>query len=366
MKSSVTLVIFEGGVVSSELEETLRQIRKAIVIDLIIKAKKVGFERIVLVTSYLDLAEAVANYDVEIAYDSQVAQEFHFGKELLKVVKQRKLEKVLYIGGAAAPLISDYELNYIRNLLVNHDQMVTANNYYSADLIGFTPGSILESIELPSIDNTLPQSIAAQSNLQFIPLQRTLGIQFDLDTPTDVIILAGHPDVGAHTKAAIANTKIDTTRSDEIKAVMQNHDADLVIYGRVGSSLFQLLDQLTRCRIRLYSEERGLKALGRDTRGEGRSLIGEMISVCGSQHFFQFLGTICSGAVIDTRVLFSHFRWELTQSDRFYSDLGMIEKINHPELREFTRQANNAPIPVMLGGHSLVTGGLWALLDGSL
>lgn len=241
--------------------------------------------------------------------------------------------------------------------------MVTANNYFSADLVGFAPASALASVALPAIDNSLPQILVREANLKFIPLQRSLGLHFDLDTPADLVILANHPGAGAHTREAIAKTGIDSGQCQRIKQVMQDFQADLVVFGRVNSSVFQLLDQLTHCRIRLYSEERGLKALGRDTRGEGRSLVGEMISAYGYERFFQFLSQICRGAVLDTRILFAHWQWELSQTDRFYSDLGFIDKITHPGLREFTAAAINAAIPVMLGGHSLVTGGLWALLD---
>lgn len=103
MDSSVTLVIFEGGSVSSEPEEMMRRVRKAIVIDQICKAQAAGFERIVIMTSYQDLAEAASGYPVEIEFHPQVTEEFHFGKELLRVVKQRKLNKVLYMGSGSSP-----------------------------------------------------------------------------------------------------------------------------------------------------------------------------------------------------------------------------------------------------------------------
>jgi len=363
MSSSVTLVIFEGGRIESDLEELMRQVRKAIVIDQILKARAGGFEQIIVVTSYTDLAEAVAKLEVDVDYQPQGPEEFHFGEELLRIVTQRKIEKVLYMGGAAAPLISAQELRYIRSLLEHHDHVVTANNYFSADLVGFAPAAALNGITLPAIDNSLPQILTHEANLKFIPLQRSLGLHFDLDTPADLIILANHPGAGMHTRTAIAGAKLDTGPCRRIKQVMQDYQADLLVYGRVNSALFQLLDQLTRCRIRLYSEERGLKALGRDVRGEVRSLMGEMISIYGYEQFFRFLSEICQGAVIDTRILFAHWQWDLSQSDRFYSDLGFLDKITHPGLREFTAAAHSAAIPVMLGGHSLVTGGLWALLD---
>ncbi|NLM70143.1 MAG: hypothetical protein GX177_09140 [Firmicutes bacterium] len=363
MNSSVTLVIFEGGAASSELEETMRQVRRAIVIDLIFKAQAAGFERIIIGTSYRDLAEEAAKYQVEIEYHPQVTEEFHFGNELLRIVKQRKLNKVLYVGGAAAPLISAHELRSIRRLLEVHNSIVTANNYYSADLVGLAPASVLADIDLPKIDNSLPQILVQQTDLRFIPLQRSLGLNFDIDTPSDLMILACHPHLGFYTKQALAEIEIDFSRCEKIKQVMQDPNSELLVYGRVNSALFKLLDELTSCRIRLYSEERGMKSLGRDVRGEVCSLLGEMISLCGYEQFFQFLGQICHGALIDSRIIFSHWQWDLSQSDRFYSDLGLIDQITHPGLREFTRAAYNAPIPVILGGHSLVSGGLWALLD---
>jgi hypothetical protein len=70
-----------------------------------------------------------------------------------------------------------------------------------------------------------------------------------------------------------------------------------------------------------------------------------------------------NAAFIDTRVLFTHFGLNLTTADRFYSDLGQHEKINNPFVREFTQQAMESPIPVILGGHSLVSGGLLALIE---
>lgn len=62
-------------------------------------------------------------------------------------------------------------------------------------------------------------------------------------------------------------------------------------------------------------------------------------------------------------MLFNHLRIVPSASDRFYSDLLRVDEIADPTVREFTRAAANAKIPVLLGGHSLVAGGLWALID---
>ena len=50
-----------------------------------------------------------------------------------------------------------------------------------------------------------------------------------------------------------------------------------------------------------------------------------------------------------------------SREDRFLSDLGEADAISEPFLRDFTRSALSATIPVLLGGHSLMSGGLMAL-----
>ncbi len=365
MNFPVTLVIFEGGSVESPLEEEFCRIRQAFVIDLIQKSQQAGLQKIVLCTPYVDLAKRAASYGVEIELEALGTENFHFGQRLLQVVSSRNLDRVLYMGGASAPLISSDELQYIGHLLTDHQRVVVANNFYSADIIGFSPGTILQGLVLPAIDNSLPSAITQQTDVRFISLQRTLGLQFDVDTPGDLLVLATHPGVGIHTKQALTSAAFDGSRCTLIKEVINDPLSELVVFGRVGALLFKYLDEGTRCRIRLYSEERGLKSLGRDVRGEVISLFGQLIESLGYSEFFQFLGQICNGALLDTRILFSHFGWNLSQSDRFYSDLGLTDKIVHPQLREFTQAAFAADIPVLLGGHSLVTGGLWALIEAS-
>ena len=93
--------------------------------------------------------------------------------------------------------------------------------------------------------------------------------------------------------------------------------------------------------------------------------MGRFIEELGYEEFFRFWEKL-PGAVLDSRVLFEHFRWRLPASERFASDLGRLDLITHPGLREFTQAALAAPIPVLLGGHSLVTGGLWALIDAGI
>ena len=44
----------------------------------------------------------------------------------------------------------------MREILEQNEEIFLTNNYYSADLVGFTPGEALSRITLPAIDNALP------------------------------------------------------------------------------------------------------------------------------------------------------------------------------------------------------------------
>ena len=68
-------------------------------------------------------------------------------------------------------------------------------------------------------------------------------------------------------------------------------------------------------------------------------------------------------AFIDTRVLFAHFKLKLSAEERFLSDMGRWQEIKNPWLKEFTRAAAESTIPIVLGGHSLVSGGIWVLAE---
>ena len=115
-------------------------------------------------------------------------------------------------------------------------------------------------------------ALVSEGDLKYIPLQRSLGLQFDLDTPSELLTLAIHPGIGEYTKRALAKIDLDTSKCLKIREIINNPDSELVVFGVESALLiFKLLDELTRCRIRLYSEERGQK-LWAETSGGSQSL----------------------------------------------------------------------------------------------
>ena len=105
-----------------------------------------------------------------------------------------------------------------------------------------------------------------------------------------------------------------------------------------------------------------MAAAGREGTG-ARSLLAYHLQAVGLARFFEELATLGDAAFIDTRVLLAHLGLRPSRADRFLSDLGRPDAIADPFLREFTQGAAAAAIPVLLGGHSLVSGGLMALIE---
>lgn len=106
-----------------------------------------------------------------------------------------------------------------------------------------------------------------------------------------------------------------------------------------------------------------MRAAGRDGSGDARSLLAFHMRDVGTRRFFAELGELADVACLDTRPIMAHLGVTASRADRFWSDLGCPECIQDSFLREFTEAAREAPIPVLLGGHSLVAGGLMLLTE---
>ena len=118
-----------------------------------------------------------------------------------------------------------------------------------------------------------------------------------------------------------------------------------------------------RSRLRVISEERGMRAMGRAERGEVHSLLAFLLEQLSPQGLIDYISSIADAAFIDTRIIFAHFRLQLSEGQRFASDLGWLDSIRQPFVEELTAAVFNAPIPIILGGHSLVAGSMWSLVD---
>jgi hypothetical protein len=144
--------------------------------------------------------------------------------------------------------------------------------------------------------------------------------------------------------------------------MVDDRRAELVITGRVPAANLAWLEAHTGSRTRALVEERGLR-----TRRAGQrpaaSVLGAVLERDGPGSLGDQLGRLGDAAIVDTRVLLAHrlgadeAGWPAAE-DRFASDLLLPSRIADPWLRELTASATAGPIPILLGGHTLVGPGL--------
>ena len=357
------VIIFEGGSTLSPVEAELFQIRRAVLQD--------NLERILRFDDKLEGVTVVTNYP-EIYRDASSfsgvkvhtpSTPFHFGEELHRVVNSYHMEKVLYLGNAGFPLLSDQELEYTLEHLLAEDCTVFTNNVQSSDLVAFSPGQALSSITLPNMDNSLAVLLRDEAGLTMEMLPTFPGVLFDLDTPADYLVLGCLSSIGYRTRQALENAPLDFNTMQEAASVLDDYYLEAALVGRVGAPLIAHINNHLKLRLRIFSEERGMKALGKLQAGEVVSLLGYYIEEMGLPKFFSYLEKVVQVAFIDSRVLFAHFKKDYTTEERFLSDLGRWQELRDPWLKEFTRLSAESSIPIILGGHSLVSGGLWVLTD---
>jgi len=361
--SRVTLLIMTGIHGATEVEQMMSAARQAITQDIIERAQAVaGISQIVLSTNAASLAAWATSKGVVVEPDPADTP-FHFGRRLRSLAAQHHVEGLFYLGGGSAALLSVQEMTDIVERLRRTDRVLITNNFYSTDFAAFAPARALNTVELPAIDNDLGWVLAEQAGLPNESLPRRASTQFDVDTPTDLMALAPHPGVGVFTRAFLQGLALDTGHVEQAMQPLVDRDAEVVVAGRVSAAVWEYLERETACRVRIFAEERGMRASGRLARGEARSLLGYYYQQVGPQRFFETLAELGRAVFLDSRVIFAHLGVWPPANDRYHSDLRRPQQIANAVVRAFTEAAMCAPVPVVLGGHSLVSGGLYALVE---
>ena len=311
MSQPVTVFLFIKATAASPIEQLVADAQCAVALDTLAKLKTISeIVEIVVATPSAEFAAQVAPLGVRIETD-HVDEEFHWGKCLAELVEKYHAVAPLYIGGGSGGLMSADDWRAIAQRVANETQIVVTNNFYSADFAAWSPGNALNQIEPPTLDNDLAFRLGNRAKLNVVPLPKNAATQLDIDTPNDLLTISFHPAVGKHLRAFLDHAQIDTTRVSQARALLANKASTLLIAGRVSASMALFLERATPCQWRILSEERGMRASGRDERGEVRSLLGFYADRMGAAGLFDALAQLCDAAIIDSRVLFAHRHLQL-------------------------------------------------------
>ena len=289
---------------------------------------------------------------------------FHFGRRLNDLIERYGVRRVLYTGGGSAPLLGLEQWTEILDRLGRAERLVITNNVHSCDWAAFTPAAEAASlIAKQSNDNAIAWTLANEAGFPVQALPPSAGSRFDIDTPVDLLIAQRHGGIGPCLRRYLDDLGWESPQLDQVEAEMRREGGSLIVAGRASATSWEALQQATRCWVRVFSEERGMRASGRQRRGEVRSLLATHLALVGFDAFFETLADLASGVLLDNRVILaSRGLWPSTL-DRFNSDLYRWRDVEDPFLRSLTRAAAQAAVPVVMGGHTVVAGGLMALAE---
>ena len=160
-----------------------------------------------------------------------------------------------------------------------------------------------------------------------------------------------------------------TARLAAVRAVAADPRAELLVAGRTSAATLAWLERHTAARVRAWVEERGLRAASRLAIGAATAEpepVARRSASSGSSSTAPGPGrwATCSpgcatprsstrGSCWPTGSGPTRRRWPPAE-DRFASDLLLSERVADPWLRALTASAASAPIPILLGGHTLV------------
>jgi hypothetical protein len=315
-----------------------------------------------------------------------------FGARLRALVRVDRPAGLVILGSGAIPLATARDRRDLVVAAGDERCIALANNRYSADVVAIARAETLTDLpDLPG-DNALPRWLSEARGYEVTDLRRRWRLGFDIDGPLDVVLLGGRGRrAGDGLPAAALGSPPDlgptATRIARIREVAADRRAELLVAGRTSAATIGWLERNVPARVRALVEERGMRAASRLAQAEADeqaeaddpsrpsrltarppvSVLGALLERDGPSSLGLHLARLAEAAIIDSRVLLAHrlgadeTAWPVAE-DRFASDLLLWEDIRDPWLRALTASAAAAPIPVLLGGHTLVGPGVRLLL----
>lgn len=361
MNEGVTFVVATGVQGDSLPERALNRGLEANTLDLLEVTDSVSdIDGRILITNSDRLIELSAAEYPDVVIERSTS-DFHFGRSLFEAIRRYEIENLFYAGGGSGTLFDKKDFEKIVSFLVRSSGKMLANNFYSADMIGISPAQEILKLDPPERDNDLGW-LARDAGFEPYEMTRSAKSQLDLDTPADLIPLKLSGRADGRLKNHLSTVNSESTRIQDVLPQLTDQNSRLVIGGRLGASTWSYLEKNAACQIDVISEGRG--SYNGDRKKVTRSYwLGKILQERGPETLISSLGEKGTGLFIDSRVLFDFLGKWPSRKDRFSSDLLDPSGIEVEYLRDLTRAAGDYPKPVILGGHSMISGSLYLLTD---
>jgi CTP:molybdopterin cytidylyltransferase MocA len=367
--ASITALIMCSPSGSSAIEQQMAAARRRAAGDACLAlASLADVAQIIIAAPGEELAPMALPESGKIVWDvDPPGQAFHFGERLAGIVRRHQLNRVLYLGAGSMPLLPQADLASVVSALAGAgEQTAITNNVHSADWVGLSSANVIAEVaHRLERDNMLAWVLREEKDFSVTSLAPTAGTRLDIDTPFDLQVLALHPRTRPDLRQFLAGLtpELNLERLQLAVQILGAPGSRVTMIGRVSASAWSMLESKSRCWTRVFSEERGMAANRRQATGQVFSLIADHIDRAGEKEFVAQLARTSDLVLFDTRVYLAHCQVWPSAADRFASDLGRPDLITDDRLRRLTETAVSAPVPIILGGHNVVSGGLYALLE---
>ena len=304
---------------------------------------------------------------------------FHWGRWFVAAARAAlggaggPVDAIGYAGGGALSLLGDDGLDALLSPVPGE---VVANNRFSADafVVAGDLDAALAVLEGCDSDNGAPRALN-EAGFGWRDLGQAPWARFDVDTTLDLALLRVATRLPSPRRLDEATRRylemarlpgggeLAVPHLAAIGEVIRDRSAELVVAGRIPGVTQQELETETACRVRSFVEERGMRS-ARATGSPPRSLLAAFMARTSAGELVEELCRMGDAVVLDTRVLMAAIAGSADaaawppEEERFASDYGDASRVATPWLRELAEAAAANPVPVLCGGHALVSDGL--------
>ena len=326
-----------------------------------------------------DLSRRLGRHGAAVApLPAAPSEGFHWGRWFAEAARGalegagRAVDAIGYVGGGALALVGDEALDALLSPVPGE---VVANNRFSADafVVAGDLSAAIEALAECHSDNGAPRQLS-EAGFAWRDLGAAPWARFDVDTTLDLALLrlAGRLEGIRRMPEAVrgflemarlpGGGGLEAPHLERIGAAIRDRGAELVIAGRVPGATAAELETETACRVRAFVEERGMRSARWGA--APRSLLAAFMARTSPAELIAELSGLGDAVVLDTRVLMAARAGSADAADwppeeeRLASDFGDASRIATPWLRELTEAVAAAPVPILCGGHALVSDGL--------